>query len=181
MARSPGPVTERARTLPAVISKAMGGPRHGLQGASILRGSGHTRCHGTPGSERQGHDGLFDGRTRRPGPRPGPLSMVASGVWLDREPSFDVHMGHCHERLREAQGIQRRDTWVQTRLRRGGLVPRRRRWHPPRLRRHLGHCRAVMAGQRQDPWLAARQRHVAATDQPRIGDGMIGARDTAGW
>jgi hypothetical protein len=77
MARYPWPVTELARTLPAVISKAMGCPRHGLQGASILRGSGRTRCHGTPDAEPQGHDGLFDGRRRRPGPRPGPLSMVA--------------------------------------------------------------------------------------------------------
>jgi hypothetical protein len=31
MARYPWPVTERARTLPSVISKAMGGPLHGLQ------------------------------------------------------------------------------------------------------------------------------------------------------
>jgi hypothetical protein len=76
MARYPWPVRELARTLPAVISKAMGA-RHGLQGASILRGSGRTRCHWTPDAEPQGHDGLFDGRTQRPGPRPGPLSVVA--------------------------------------------------------------------------------------------------------
>jgi hypothetical protein len=105
MARYPWPVTELARTLPAVISKAMGGQRHWLQGASILRGSGRTRRHWTSYSEPQGHDGLFNGRTRRPGPRPGPLSIVASGVWLSREQSFDVPMGHGHKRLREAQGI----------------------------------------------------------------------------
>src|SRR5262245_9731173 len=82
MARYPWPVTELARALPAVTSKAMGGPRHELQGASILRGSGRTRCHWTPDAEPQGHDGLLDGRTQRPGPRHGPLSIVEQGVWL---------------------------------------------------------------------------------------------------
>jgi hypothetical protein len=74
MARYPWPVTELERTLPAVISKGLGG---WLQGTSILRGSGRTRCHWIPYSEPQGDDGLSDGRTRRPGPRHGPLSIVA--------------------------------------------------------------------------------------------------------
>jgi len=40
------------------------------------------------------------------------LSIVEQGVWLYREQSFDFHMGHCHERLLEAQGIQPCNTGV---------------------------------------------------------------------
>jgi hypothetical protein len=44
----------------------------------------------------------FDGRTRRPGPRHGPVPMVEQGVWRDREQSGDVHVRHGQERRREA-------------------------------------------------------------------------------
>jgi len=64
-----------------------------------------------------------------------PLLSDAQGIRLYRKQSFDSDVRHCHERLREAQGIQRRYTWVQTRLQRAGLVPRRPRRDPQRLRR----------------------------------------------
>jgi hypothetical protein len=101
MARDPWPATERASTLQAVIVKAMG-ERHWLHAAAILRGSARTLCRWTPGSEHSGHDERFDGRMRRPGPRHGPVPMVAQGVWRDREQSGDVHVRHGQERRREA-------------------------------------------------------------------------------
>ena len=69
----------------------MGGQLHWLQGASILRGSGHTRCHWTPYSERQGHDALFDCRTRGPvlGMDPCPLSNKACGS-IESSPSIST-------------------------------------------------------------------------------------------
>jgi hypothetical protein len=123
----PWSAMERARTLQAMIFKAVGGQRHWLQAAAILRGSARTRCRCKPRAERLGDDRLFDRRTRRPSIRRSPLPSDAQDIRLDREPSVDVDGRHCHAPLQEAQGIQRRDTWVQTCLRRGGLVPRRRR------------------------------------------------------
>jgi hypothetical protein len=52
MALYPRPAMERARTLQAVIFKAIGGQLHWLQAVAILRGSAPTLCRWKPRSER---------------------------------------------------------------------------------------------------------------------------------
>jgi transposase len=85
--------------------------------------------------ERQGDDGLFDRRTRRPSPRRVPLPLVQQVLQLHREHYCACNVRHFHERLQEAHGIHLSYTWVKTCLQTTGLISRRRRHGPHRLRR----------------------------------------------
>jgi transposase len=135
MAHYPWTATERAMKVQEVILKAIGGQLRWIQAAAILGISARTMRRWKQRYERQGYDGLFDRRTRRPSPRRVPLPVVEQVLRLYREQYFDFNVRHFHEQLRRGHQIALSYTWVKTCLQIAGLVPRRRRRGPHRLRR----------------------------------------------
>jgi transposase len=135
MAHYPWSATERAMKVQEVILKAIGGQLRWIQAAQILGISARTMRRWKQRYERQGYDGLFDRRTRRPSPRRVPLVAVEAVLQLYRERYFDFNVRHFHEQLRTVHPIALSYTWVKTCLQTAGLVPRRRRRGPHRLRR----------------------------------------------
>jgi transposase len=88
-----------------VILKAIGGQLRWIQAAEILGISARTLHRWQQRYSRQGYDGLFDRRTRRPSPRRVPLPAVEQVLRLYREQYFDFNVRHFHERLRETHGF----------------------------------------------------------------------------
>ncbi|MFQ5804739.1 MAG: ISNCY family transposase [Candidatus Methylomirabilales bacterium] len=126
---------ERAMKVQEVILRAMSGQYHWFQAAEILGVSCRTMRRWKWRYERQGYDGLYDRRRKRPSPRKVPLALAERMLRLFREKYFDFNVRHFHDILQEEHGITLSYSWVKAALQGAGLVVVRRRRGPHRKRR----------------------------------------------
>ena len=126
---------ERAMKMQEVILRAMSGQYQWFQAAEILGVSCRTMRRWRQRYERQGYDGLYDRRKKRPSPRKVPLALAERVLQLFREKYWDFNVRHFHDTLQEKHDIRLSYSWVKAALQGAGLVPVRRRRGPHRKRR----------------------------------------------
>jgi transposase len=132
----PKATVERAMKVQEVILRAMSGQIHWFQAAEILGVSCRTMRRWRDRYERQGYDGLYDHRSKRPSHRKVPLELAERVLRLYREQYHDFNVRHFHDHLQEHHGITLSYSWVKSALQGAGLVaPRRRRRGPHRKSR----------------------------------------------
>lgn len=127
-----------------VILKAISKEITWIEAAEILRRSPRQIRRMRERYERQGYDGLFDRRTRRPSPRRVPLHQVESVLRLYRERYFDFNVTHFHEKLTVEHGFSLSYTWVKSALHAAGLVAKRKKNVRHRRRRERRPLRGIM-------------------------------------
>jgi transposase len=120
----PARALERAMKIKDVITRVMAGTINWIQAAEILGMSDRQLRRWRRHWEKDGYDGLFDRRTRRPSPRKVPVAEVEKVLRLYREQYFDLNVKHFVEKLHEEHGIGLSYTWVKTALQAAGLVRR---------------------------------------------------------
>jgi len=154
----PMPAVERAMKVPQVILKAMSGQWQWWQAAEILGVSCRTMRRWKARYQRDGYDGLFDRRRRRPSPRRVPLETAQEVLRLYRQQYPGFNVAHFCDQLREHHGIGLSYQWVKTALQSAGLVaPRakRGRHHQRRERRPLRGMMLYVDGSAHG-WIPAR-------------------------
>ena len=120
----PARALERAMKIKEVITRVMAGTINWIQAAEILGMSDRQLRRWRRHWEKDGYDGLFDRRMRRPSPRKVPVAEVEKVLRLYREQYFDLNVKHFVEKLHEEHGIGLSYTWVKTALQAAGLVRR---------------------------------------------------------
>jgi transposase len=85
--------------------------------------------------EKQGFDGLFDRRRKKPSPRRVPMAQAEEVLRLYQEKYADLNVRHFHEKLREGHGIKLSYTWVKLALQGAGLAKKGRKRGVHRKRR----------------------------------------------
>jgi transposase len=136
----PMPAVERAMKVQQVILKAISGQLQWWQAAEILGISCRSMRRWKQRYERDGYDGLFDRRRRRPSPHRVPLETVHQVLRLYGEQYQGFNVAHFCDQLHEHHGICLSYQWVKTALQTAGLVAphaRRGRHHQRRERRPL--------------------------------------------
>lgn len=136
----PARAMERAMKVQEVILRAVSGQIKWFEAAEILGMSPRSMRRWRMRMEKQGYEGLFDRRTRRPSPKRVALEVVEKVLHLYREKYFDFNVKHFHETLESEHGIRLSYTWVKVALQTAGLVRRRNkrgRHHKRRPRRAL--------------------------------------------
>jgi transposase len=131
---------ERAMKVQEVLLRAMSGQIKWHQAAEILGTSERSVRRLRMRLEKEGYDGLYDRRLKRPSPKRVPLATVEKVLGLYREEYFDYNVQHFHEKLVEEHGITLSYTWVKTALQAAGLVAKRKKrggHHKRRPRRPL--------------------------------------------
>jgi transposase len=94
--------------------------------------------------DRDGYDGLRDGRKGKRSRKRVPLAVCEQVLSLYQEKYFDFNVKHFHEKLTEEHGIELSYTWVKQALQGAGLVPRRKKRGPHRRRRPRKELPGVM-------------------------------------
>ena len=115
-----------------VITRAMSGKINWIQAAEILGMSDRQLRRWRNRWSKDGYDGLFDYRTRRPSPKRVPLAEVEKVLTLYREKYFDLNVKHFVEKLQSEDQIPLSYTWVKTALQNAGLVRRNTKRGPHR-------------------------------------------------
>lgn len=136
----PARAVERAMKVQEVILRGISGELKWYQVAEILGASERSVRRLRMRLEKEGYDGLFDRRLKRPSPKRVPLETVEKVLRLYREEYFDYNVKHYHEKLVEEHGITLSYTWVKTALQEAGLVAKRKKrgaHHKRRPRRPL--------------------------------------------
>jgi transposase len=110
-----------------VITRAMSGSINWIQAAEILGMSDRQLRRWRIRWGKEGYDGLYDRRARRPSRKRVPMADVEKVLGLYRERYFDLNVKHFVEKLREEHQIQLSYTWVKTALQTAGLVKRYRK------------------------------------------------------
>lgn len=134
----------RVMKVQEVILRAVSGQISWLDAADILRWSPRTLRRWRRRYERDGYDGLFDRRKRRPSPRRVPLKLAARVLRLYREQYADFNVRHFHEKLVEEHGMALSYQWVKEALQTAGLVARRSRRTVHRLARERRPLRGML-------------------------------------
>src|ERR1700680_4048999 len=113
---------ERAMKVQEVILRAMAKRITWWQAAEIIGISERQMRRWHRRYEKQGYDGLWDRRRRRPSPRRVPLELAERVLALYRGRYFDFNVRHFHEKLGERHGLALSYTWVKLALQGAGLV-----------------------------------------------------------
>ena len=109
--------------------------------------------------EKEGYDGLYDRRTKRPGPRRVPMDKAERVLRLYRERYGGWNVKHFHERLKDGHGITLSYGWVKAALQGAGLVEKEKRREPHRMkreRRPLAGMMLFLDGSDHE-WIAGRR------------------------
>ena len=142
-----------------VILRAMSGKINWTDAAEILRMSPRSMRRWKRRYERDGYDGLYDRRTKRPSPRRVPLEKAERVLRLYRERYAGWNVKHFHGRLSEEHGIVLSYGWVKAALQGAGLVAkekRREKHRQKRKRRPLAGMLLFMDGS-DNEWIAGRR------------------------
>lgn len=126
---------ERAMKVQEVILRAIDGRLKWYQAAEILGISDRQMRRWKVRYEKQGYDGLFDRRLKRPSPKSVPTDTVHQVLCLYRERYYDFNVLHFHEKLAAEHKIRLSYTWVKKALQTAGLVASKTRRGPHRKAR----------------------------------------------
>lgn len=126
---------ERAMKVQEVMMRAMAKQMTWWQAAEILGVTPRTIRRLRRRWEREGFEGLYDHRHKRPSPKRVPVKQLEQILELYRVRYSDFNVRHFHEKLREEHGIRYSYTWVKKALQTSGLVSVRRKRGPHRRRR----------------------------------------------
>ena len=135
MALYPARALERAMKISEVITRAISGKINWIQAAEILGMSDRQLRRWRRRWDKDGYDGLFDHRTKRPSPKRVPMGDVEKVLKLYREKYFDLNVKHFVEKLHNQEQIQLSYTWIKTALQSAGLVKKYRKRGPHRQKR----------------------------------------------
>jgi transposase len=131
----PQSAVERAMKVQEVLLRAMSGRILWIQAAEILGISVRHMQRIREKFQREGYNGLFDHRRRKPSPRRVPLEQAERVLRLYRERYTGLNVRHFVEKLRDDHDIGLSYGWVKSALQGAGLVPHRSRRGPHRKRR----------------------------------------------
>jgi len=118
-----------------VIMRAMAKQITWWQAAEILGVSTRTIRRRRRDWQKNGFDGLYDHRWKRPSPKRVAVKELEKILELYREQYSDFNVRHFHEKLGEEHGIHYSYTWVKNALQASGLIAVRRKRGPHRRRR----------------------------------------------
>jgi len=135
MALYPARALERAMKIKEVISRAMSGEINWIQASEIIGISDRGMRRWRKRLEKEGYEGLFDRRTRRPSRKRIEMGTVEKVLRLYREKYFDLNVKHFVEKLHGEEQIPLSYTWVKTILQNAGLVKRYAKRGPHREKR----------------------------------------------
>jgi len=127
--------TVKAMKIQEVILKAASKQILWMDAADIIGVSYRTMKRWKVRYEKQGYDGIFDRRMRRPSPKRAPLAEVQTILELYKTRYQGFNATHFHEKLKEHHAIQRGYTFVKTLLQTAGRMERTRKRDKHRLRR----------------------------------------------
>jgi transposase len=127
--------TVKAMKIQEVILKAASKQILWMDAADIIGVSYRTMKRWKARYEKQGYDGIFDRRMRRPSPKRAPLAEVQKILELYRTHYQGFNATHFHEKLKEHHGVQRGYTFVKTLLQTAGRMEKTRQRDKHRLRR----------------------------------------------
>jgi transposase len=116
---------ERAMKVQEVILRAMAKRITWWQAAEIIGITDRSLRRWKGRYEKQGFDGLFDRRRKKPSPRRVPMAQAEEVLRLYQEKYADLNVRHFHEKLREGHGIKLSYTWVKLALQGAGLWRRK--------------------------------------------------------
>src|SRR5882672_10567198 len=120
----PARALERAMKIKEVISRAMSGEINWIQASEIIGISDRGMRRWRKRLDKEGYEGLFDRRTRRPSRKRIEMATVEKVLRLYREKYFDLNVKHFVEKLHGEEQIALSYTWVKTALQDAGLVKR---------------------------------------------------------
>jgi len=130
-----GFAVERAMRVQEVILRAIEGRLKWYQAAEILGISDRQMRRWKIRYEKQGYDGIFDRRHRKPSVKRVAVETVREVLGLYRERYYDCNVLHFHEKLTKEHGVSLSYSWVKSALQTAGLVPKGRRRSPHRKAR----------------------------------------------
>ena len=133
-------VVERTMKVQEVLLQAMSGKLTWWQAEEILGWSPRTLRRWRLRYQRQGYDGLWDRRGRRPSPRQVPLAEVERVLQLYRQTYHDFNVRHFHEIAQRDHRVTLSYTFVKQALQAAKLVPKRRPRGRHRRRREPRPC-----------------------------------------
>ena len=125
----------RAMTIQEVMLRAMSGKISWVEASEILRMSPRSIRRWKWRYAKEGYDGLYDRRTKRPSPRRVPMEKAQRVLRLYRERYGGWNVKHFHERLKEEHDIRLSYGWVKAALQGAGLVEKEKRRGPHRMKR----------------------------------------------
>jgi transposase len=131
----PARALERAMKIKEVISRAMSGEINWIQASEIIGISDRGMRRWRKRLDKEGYEGLFDRRTRRPSRKRIEMATVEKVLRLYREKYFDLNVKHFVEKLHGEEQIALSYTWVKTMLQNAGLVKRYAKRGPHREKR----------------------------------------------
>jgi len=131
----PARALERAMKIKEVISRAMSGEINWIQASEIIGISDRGMRRWRKRLDKEGYEGLFDRRTRRPSRKRIEMATVEKVLRLYREKYFDLNVKHFVEKLHGEEQIPLSYTWVKTILQNAGLVKRYAKRGPHRQKR----------------------------------------------
>jgi transposase len=131
----PARALERAMKIKEVISRAMSGEINWIQASEIIGISDRGMRRWRKRLDKEGYEGLFDRRTRRPSRKRIEMATVERVLRLYREKYFDLNVKHFVEKLHGEEQIPLSYTWVKTILQNAGLVKRYAKRGPHREKR----------------------------------------------
>jgi len=131
----PARALERAMKIKEVISRAMSGEINWIQASEIIGISDRGMRRWRKRLDKEGYEGLFDRRTRRPSRKRIEMATVEKVLRLYREKYFDLNVKHFVEKLHGEEQIPLSYTWVKTILQNAGLVKRYAKRGPHREKR----------------------------------------------
>ena len=118
--------TVKAMKIQEVILKAASGQILWIDAADIIGVSYRTMKRWKARYERDGYDGIFDRRMKRPSPKRIPMKELETILNLYRTKYMGFNVTHFHEKLRDHHDITRGYTFVKTALQTAGLVDKTR-------------------------------------------------------
>lgn len=136
----PPAVVERTMKVQEVLLRAMSGTLSWMQAAEILGWSERTVRRWRLRYQRDGYDGLWDRRRRRPSPRRAPAAEVERVLRLYRERYAGFNARHFHDVAGREHGVTLSYTFVKQALQGAGLLPKHRARGRHRRRREPRAC-----------------------------------------
>ncbi len=134
------PAVERAMKLVEVITRAMSGEITWIQAAEVAGITPRSLRRWKARWKRDGYQGLFDRRTRRPSPRRVPMEQLERVLRLYRETYLGFNVRHFHSIVTREHGVMLSYSLVKKALQEAGLVARGKKRGRHRMRRERRAC-----------------------------------------
>jgi len=136
----PPPAVERAMKLVEVMTRAMSGQITWIQAAEIAGITPRSLRRWKTRWQRDGYEGLFDRRTKRPSPKRAPFEEVQRVLRLYRECYEGFNVRHFYALATREHGVTLSYSFVKKALQEAGLVKKGKRRGPHRTRRPRRAC-----------------------------------------